>query len=221
MRRQKLQDSELDKLGTRLIAAGRFTETEAERVASAPYLFSRIRAEINAAPAVATPELNLGRITALVSGALALAVVAVSIAMLARSEDPAIASRKIQSPPLRVSAPAASSTQSDMVTDVQTAEAQILPERRPQTALLRRTRKDPVAAQRASQDTKPPIEFLPINFAGDPAEMSRGRVIRVEMPRASLFAMGINVPIENVSDVITADLLVGADGVTRAVRIVN
>jgi len=39
------------------------------------------------------------------------------------------------------------------------------------------------------------------------------------MSRASLFAMGINIPLENGAEVVKADLLVGPDGVTRAVRL--
>ena len=43
--------------------------------------------------------------------------------------------------------------------------------------------------------------------------------MRVEMSRASLFAMGINIPLENGAEVVKADLLVGPDGVARAVRL--
>ena len=64
--------------------------------------------------------------------------------------------------------------------------------------------------------------FYPVSYNGDLEESaSGGRVIRVNMTRSALFAMGVNVPLENGSETVMADLLVGADGVTRAVRVVE
>ncbi len=64
--------------------------------------------------------------------------------------------------------------------------------------------------------------FYPVSYNGDLEESaSGGRVIRVNMTRSALFAMGVNVPLENGSETVKADLLVGADGVTRAVRVVE
>ncbi|CAN5319310.1 hypothetical protein BH10ACI2_BH10ACI2_07340 [soil metagenome] len=68
----------------------------------------------------------------------------------------------------------------------------------------------------------PNAEFYAVGYTGDPAETSDGgRIIRVEMKKSSLFAMGVNLPLENDADSVKADLFVGSDGVTRAVRIVN
>jgi hypothetical protein len=64
-------------------------------------------------------------------------------------------------------------------------------------------------------------EFYEVSYAGDARELAAGRVIRVELPPAALFAMGINVPLENASSAIKADLLVGPDGVARAMRLVE
>lgn len=64
--------------------------------------------------------------------------------------------------------------------------------------------------------------FYPVSYNGDLEESaSGGRVIRVNMTRSALFALGVNVPLENGSETVKADLLVGADGVTRAVRVVE
>ena len=48
-----------------------------------------------------------------------------------------------------------------------------------------------------------------------------GQVVRVEMKRSSLFALGVNIPLENDDTVIKADLLIGRDGVTRAIRMID
>jgi hypothetical protein len=65
-------------------------------------------------------------------------------------------------------------------------------------------------------------EFYPINYTGDAGEITSGsHIVRVDVPRRSLFALGVNVPIENDSETVKADLLVGADGVTRAIRVLK
>lgn len=65
-------------------------------------------------------------------------------------------------------------------------------------------------------------EFYPVAYTGDPAETAAGgRIIRVDLNRSALFALGLDVPLENDRATVKADLLVGMDGVTRAVRIVE
>jgi hypothetical protein len=65
-------------------------------------------------------------------------------------------------------------------------------------------------------------DFYAVTLTGDHNEMAGGgRIVRVDMPRSSLFAMGINIPLENDREMIKTDLLIGSDGTTRAVRIVD
>ena len=65
-------------------------------------------------------------------------------------------------------------------------------------------------------------DFYALSYAGDPNETERGgRIVRVDIPRSTLFAMGIDVPLENETESVKADLLIGSDGVTRAIRVVK
>ena len=82
------------------------------------------------------------------------------------------------------------------------------------------TRTEPVIRPR--RIAEPDTHFLPVSYTGDPDETSSGgQVIRVEMKRSSLFALGLNIPLENDDAIVKADLLVGRDGVTRAIRVVD
>jgi hypothetical protein len=47
------------------------------------------------------------------------------------------------------------------------------------------------------------------------------RVVRAELSRAALFALGVNLPIEDGAAKVKTDLLVGRDGVARAIRLVE
>jgi len=63
-------------------------------------------------------------------------------------------------------------------------------------------------------------DFYPVSYS-DGEALAGSRIVRVDMPRAQAFAMGIRVPLENDSDTIKADIVVGPDGVPRAVRLVK
>ena len=65
-------------------------------------------------------------------------------------------------------------------------------------------------------------EFYALTVTGNPVEAGEEiKIIRAELSRSSLFALGVNLPIENESEKIKTDLLVGADGVATAIRIVD
>lgn len=64
-------------------------------------------------------------------------------------------------------------------------------------------------------------EFYALTFAGNPVEAGQEvHIVRTELSRSSLFALGVNLPIENETPKIKTDLLVGADGIARAIRFV-
>lgn len=223
MRKQKLQDNELDKVGNRLLAAARLSESEAEVIAASQYLYSAIRSKINA-PDEVRQSLVTRRMIAVASGSLAVVAVFVTLVIFPNAEATSIAVRSVDAPKQQsVSSAPAKVKEGDSLVGTEDTARNLEKSFGPQiqTALLKKTKDVPARERRAAKEVKRNIEFYPINYAGDPSEMSRGRVIRVEMPRASLFAMGINVPLENASELVKADLLVGADGVTRAVRIVD
>jgi len=65
-------------------------------------------------------------------------------------------------------------------------------------------------------------EFYALAFTGNPIETGEElQIVRAELSRSALFALGVNLPIENESEKIKTDLLVGTDGVARAIRFVN
>jgi hypothetical protein len=64
-------------------------------------------------------------------------------------------------------------------------------------------------------------EFIPIPWAPPFTAHDHGQVVRVRVPRQSLRSMGLPVNEERMFERIPADLLMGEDGVPRAIRFVN
>ncbi len=64
-------------------------------------------------------------------------------------------------------------------------------------------------------------DFQAVTYFGEAVDDDVLQVIRVELPRVSLYAMGVDVPVENDGSVIKTDLLLGSDGVMKAVRVVR
>jgi hypothetical protein len=51
--------------------------------------------------------------------------------------------------------------------------------------------------------------------------MESGEVIRVQMPRSALISLGLPVNVEHADEPVLADLLIGEDGLARAIRFVR
>ncbi|MCI0524335.1 MAG: hypothetical protein L0Y75_03645 [Acidobacteria bacterium] len=71
---------------------------------------------------------------------------------------------------------------------------------------------------RASEVTS---DFFPLTYEEDVAPMESGQLIRVQMPRSALVSFGLPVNVERADAPVTADLLLGEDGLARAIRFVR
>ena len=64
-------------------------------------------------------------------------------------------------------------------------------------------------------------DFVPLSYGGVQKPMESGEVIRMEMPRSALIAFGLPVNVEHADAPIKAELLLGEDGMARAIRFVR
>ena len=72
-----------------------------------------------------------------------------------------------------------------------------------------------------AKDSEYATDFFPLSYGGDQRPMESGEVIRVQMPRSALIAFGLPVNVERADVPVKADLLVGEDGLARAIRFVR
>ena len=92
-----------------------------------------------------------------------------------------------------------------------------------QTAVLRNR-----PAQRAthltpttSANEEITTEFLPLSYSSSLSQFDEGQVVRIELPRSALQSLGLPVNAERASERVKADVLLGHDGIARAIRFVR
>lgn len=64
-------------------------------------------------------------------------------------------------------------------------------------------------------------EFLPLTYGANLSQLDDGQVVRVELPRSALQSFGLPMNAERAGERVKADVLLGHDGVARAIRFVR
>lgn len=64
-------------------------------------------------------------------------------------------------------------------------------------------------------------EFVPLTYLNSATAMESGMVVRVEVAREQLASLGLPFDLERAGDIIKADVVLGDDGVARAIRLVQ
>ncbi|HEX8138421.1 MAG TPA: hypothetical protein VF544_12590 [Pyrinomonadaceae bacterium] len=64
-------------------------------------------------------------------------------------------------------------------------------------------------------------DFIPLNYGADLSNLDSGRVVRVELPRTALARYGLPMNAERAGEPVKADVLLGEDGLARAIRFVR
>ena len=234
MRDKKFKKSDLDAVGKQLFASAKLTDAEIDRIAAGPALFDAVRARISAEP-VADRESARGRLGVLTAyktvlgTSLAAVLCLTAVAVYLQQDNPgAVATGTDITAPPSHAAPSHSASKVNYIKGFTQGTAEILEEppapvqTTVQYADQHETRRPSPRVERAAYTAPRRADFVAVTYTGDGGESARGgRVVRVDVPRSTLFAMGFNVSLENDSPTVKADLLIGPDGVTRAVRLVE
>jgi hypothetical protein len=222
---RKLEKKKLDEIGKLLVKADAPSPRDIESIIANPALFDSVRARVKlAAPEPARPRSVFGR-KAVASFASVLLVAVVSFAVVFLDTKP-VDVADVPMPQAQGNREVTKkSGQSDTVASPNSSQTQppVRGDRvpaRPDLVDMKIPRPRQSAAQQIRYQGEG--DFYALSYAGDPNETQRGgRIIRVDVPRSTLFAMGVDVPLENESETVKADLLIGNDGVTRAIRVVK
>lgn len=63
--------------------------------------------------------------------------------------------------------------------------------------------------------------YFPLTYTDDGLQLENGQLVRVEMPRVTLLSFGLPMNLERAREPIKADILLGNDGIARAIRFVQ
>jgi hypothetical protein len=77
----------------------------------------------------------------------------------------------------------------------------------------------PKTARRRPQPREMVTQFFPL--MEDPPPFERGELLRVSLPAAAMRSVGLPVSEDRLTDMVEADVLVGQEGLARAIRFVN
>lgn len=70
-------------------------------------------------------------------------------------------------------------------------------------------------------DSEVATQFMPLGYAGPINLQDGGQLVRVELPRTAMLSMGLPVNMDRYGERVKADVLLGADGLARAIRFVQ
>lgn len=77
----------------------------------------------------------------------------------------------------------------------------------------------PAAPRPGSKRPEMATEFIPVSYAATPA--GQASIVRVRLPRTALLSFGLPMNVERAAEPVLADVLLGEDGVARAIRFVR
>lgn len=84
---------------------------------------------------------------------------------------------------------------------------------------LPRKGKSEAGENKLAQETK--TEFFPLTYAANAKAVQNGMLMRVEVPKTTLIAMGIQVNERNANELIKAEVMMGDDGVAYGIRLIQ
>jgi hypothetical protein len=64
-------------------------------------------------------------------------------------------------------------------------------------------------------------DFMPLGYLNPAALQDGGQIVRVELPRSTLVNFGLPVNMDRYNEKVKADVLLGVDGMARAIRFVQ
>lgn len=216
MKTPQLRDEELDDFCREVVQMARASEEDINAVINAPFLYSRLRARIAEAQTAAVPTTT--RWTWHWRWALA----GLAIALLAGLSWRWMSARPEATMVVQ---------QGGAVVAVEGTKRQLAEKGTAETPLpvaktktiskpVKTRRAMPVSVMSAIEDAEVATDYLPLTYIASSDDRS-GQVVRVELPRSAMVALGLPVNNESKSELVKADVIVGDDGLALAIRFVR
>ena len=223
-----MKDEELDKLMRRIARDAALDDAAADEIADSPALWWSVQREIrNARPAKAPWPPNLLRKLLMIGGPVAAALLVGLVLYLSSSRTVAPeTARQDQRPTTSDPAPSAVIAAVDNKQQPTISTAAVNPNdrmvKKPIKA-MRRTRsislpKTLVAEGSTKAAAEIKSDFIALAYARSPES---GQLVRVKVPSSMMVSLGVVPTVNDPSKLIDAEVLVGDDGLTHAIRFIR
>jgi hypothetical protein len=229
MSKKDLQNKEIDRIGRELLGAARVSDEEIEKIIHAPHIFESVRAGIKKEQSRRKPKrfFNLPVLNwRSAAGAFAiLLILAVGAVVILSNQSAQPLTVQIEQSKIQMQIKP--SEDLPQITKIEQPETPSVKNpvlarradfRKDAPKLKNQARKANAAKQPQSIKEEGAFYALGGNWEADAEDL---QIVRAELSRAELFALGVNLPVENETPKIKTDLLVGAGGVPRAIRFVE
>ena len=215
----------LDRAGRAVIQAGSLRDEEIKAIAAAPYLFQQLRARIetereqrgsvmNQLPVVNT-SWQAPRWGLLATAVLLLMVISGLLWEGMNRAAPDQQARVLKPEVIKPTIPDIGGLQPEnSKADEQIVERSFLP-----VAQKHKSMRPAKMVRLVSRPEEESAEF--IHLTTQPGDEEAEQIVRVELPRSSLRAWGLQVSPELTNEKVQAEVVISSDGVTRSIRIVN
>jgi len=221
-----IEKKRLEKLERGVLEASRMSDDKLEDIVVAPHLFRSIKANVERQSSAAIPNSKNRtfifawnwQLRLITSGALAIVLgVVIGLSLSGKKEPVAPVAAVHNEPDVAVE----QSTHFDASRAIVVEEGGRIDQPVMQRASLKvsEVRRQP---KQRIEEVEEVSDFYPLTYT-DPQDtnVDGGQLVRVELPRSSLVAMGVDPPAENDALKVKTDVLIGSDGVMKAVRFVK
>jgi hypothetical protein len=155
--------------------------------------------------------------------AAALVLLAVAVALLWRSASPIIKKEDLtnRENPSPSSIPARREQSPQRLIEPDKLEQRSDTNVAKKTPTKRHLRRRAATSDELARNDETVTDYIPLTYLADATAVESGIVLRVELPHSALMAVGLPAPVERTDSRVKADVVIGDDGVARAVRFVR
>ena len=238
MNKHDLQNERLDRIGRKLLEARKVSIEEIEKIVGAPQLFDSVKARIKNEQPCRKPKSSLGDWSNLfvwnrqnAAGAFAILIILAVCAsvIIHKREDSAQLIEQTIKPEIQPQItqienplPTSEIKETKIRAVKNGVSIQQVTFKAEMSKFQNRARKLRLAKLSQNLKEQSPEVFYSLAVSGNwQADGEDLQVVRAELSESELFALGVNLPVENESAKVKTDLLVGRDGIARAIRFVE
>ncbi|HEX8494622.1 MAG TPA: hypothetical protein VF658_17380 [Pyrinomonadaceae bacterium] len=231
----RLADERALSFGLRAFASSVENSNAPAQVETALRAAFRQRNDVKLAPVVAVATARRGRWTVWATAAAAAVLTVIALQAFRLRETPAPLQRasetaNVSSPketalaPVEAKQPDAPSRIDDRVASQPTISPRTInrpPFSANYTTASNQAVRRPRAAQASQAEAEIMTDFMPLTYGAAMSPNEGGQLVRVELPRSALATLGLPMNVDNAQERVKADVLLGHDGLARAIRFVR